>query len=291
MSLLMRQLFRNTHRSLSSTIYKLCDAGKLLGTNVGELINHKRITSGFKYSVATGNWGMQKGASGQTGVAQILSRMTAVAAMANLRRINTPINRDGKAPKPRQLHYTCWGIICPVETPEGASCGLVRNLALMTHVRLGCISHPVSSIICDLDHPRIVRLLHCDAEVSACSTPVYVNGVLIGMVRTTEADELCVVLRKMRRNQKLPFDCSIVLFDGSLHVCMDAGCLCRPPPRRQNRRVWRGVPRRWTTCGTHCCIAVSSNTSTSRRRKGSSSHYRSTRWHTSTTHCSLIRVR
>jgi DNA-directed RNA polymerase II subunit RPB2 len=49
MTLLMRQLFRNMYRTLTTTVNKLADTGKLLGTNVGELVNHKRITSGFKY--------------------------------------------------------------------------------------------------------------------------------------------------------------------------------------------------------------------------------------------------
>ena len=73
---------------------------------------------------STGNWGVQRSNNSQTGVAQMMSRMTAVAALSNLRRINTPINREGKAPKPRQLHYTSWGIVFPVETPEGTSCAM-----------------------------------------------------------------------------------------------------------------------------------------------------------------------
>ena len=31
--------------------------------------------------------------------------------------------RDGKLAKPRQLHNTLWGMICPAETPEGAAVG------------------------------------------------------------------------------------------------------------------------------------------------------------------------
>ena len=27
-----------------------------------------------------------------------------------------------------------WGMLCPCDTPEGEACGLVKNLALMTHV-------------------------------------------------------------------------------------------------------------------------------------------------------------
>lgn len=38
---------------------------------------------------------------------------------------------------PRALHPSQWGMLCPADTPEGESCGLVKNLALMTHVTTG----------------------------------------------------------------------------------------------------------------------------------------------------------
>lgn len=92
LSLLFRQLYRNFLKALTTQVYKLIDSKKMSATPISELINHRRITCGFKYAFSTGNWGAQKGSS-QSGVAQILSRMTTVSAVANLRRINTPINR------------------------------------------------------------------------------------------------------------------------------------------------------------------------------------------------------
>ena len=56
------------------------------------------------------------------------SRLTFASTLSHLRRINSPIGRDGKMAKPRQLHNTLWGMICPAETPEGAAVGLVKIL-------------------------------------------------------------------------------------------------------------------------------------------------------------------
>ena len=39
--------------------------------------------------------------------------------------------------KPRLLHSTQWGMMCPAETPEGQSCGIVKNLALMSYISVG----------------------------------------------------------------------------------------------------------------------------------------------------------
>ena len=91
MSLLFRQVYRTFLKSLTSQMNRLMDSRKLAYTNIGEMINYKKITGAFKYAFSTGNWGMQRGSSTQTGVAQMMSRMTTVAALSNLRRINTPI--------------------------------------------------------------------------------------------------------------------------------------------------------------------------------------------------------
>ena len=72
------------------------------------------------------------------GVSQVLNRLAYASTLSHLRRINSPIGREGKLAKPRQLHNTQWGMICPAETPEGQACGLVKNLALMTYIRCPC---------------------------------------------------------------------------------------------------------------------------------------------------------
>ncbi|ORX36992.1 beta and beta-prime subunits of DNA dependent RNA-polymerase [Piromyces finnis] len=79
----------------------------------------------------------------RAGVSQVLNRYTFASTLSHLRRLNTPIGRDGKLAKPRQLHNTHWGMVCPAETPEGQACGLVKNLALMSYVSVGSSSAPI----------------------------------------------------------------------------------------------------------------------------------------------------
>lgn len=40
-------------------------------------------------------------------------------------------------------------MICPAETPEGASCGLVKNLALMAFVSVGASANSLITILED----------------------------------------------------------------------------------------------------------------------------------------------
>ena len=47
---------------------------------------------------------------------------------------------------PRALQPSQWGMLCPADTPEGESCGLVKNLALMTHVTTDDEEQPLAKL-------------------------------------------------------------------------------------------------------------------------------------------------
>lgn len=64
-------------------------------------------------------------------ILQVLNRLTFASTLSHLRRVNSPIGRDGKLAKPRQLHNTLWGMICPAETPEGAAVGEYNLLVIL----------------------------------------------------------------------------------------------------------------------------------------------------------------
>jgi DNA-directed RNA polymerase II subunit RPB2 len=64
-----------------------------------------------------------------------------------LRRINTPIDKSGKLIDPRKLHGTSIGYLCPAETPEGQSVGVVKNLSYLTIVSGYSDSSPIYEYI------------------------------------------------------------------------------------------------------------------------------------------------
>jgi DNA-directed RNA polymerase II subunit RPB2 len=93
----------------------------------------------LRNALATGNWG--KSMTGEvirSGVAQVLKRDTSYfATLSHLRRVVAPIQASSKSAKPRLLHNTHFGLICPSETPEGQKIGIVKNFSLMAKVSLG----------------------------------------------------------------------------------------------------------------------------------------------------------
>lgn len=224
-ALQFRQLLRNFRRTFQTNLQHAADTEKFIYV-IDMMKNSKRITAGFKYALSTGKWGMSKGASTQTGVAQVLTRMNPLSTLSHLRRINTPINRDGKMTQPRQVHPSNWGLVCSHESPEGAPCGLIKNLALLCHVRLGYPIDPVQRLIA----PQIVSLETAQSHELQVGHWVFINGRIVGVVDPHKAVAFVAWLRHKRQMQALPFDASIAHREElrEIHISVDAGCCCRP---------------------------------------------------------------
>ncbi|KAJ2416457.1 DNA-dependent RNA polymerase II [Coemansia sp. RSA 2530] len=108
---LFRTLFRKLTKETTRYLQKCIDSSREFNMNMA--VQHSTITNGLRYALATGNWGEQKKAmQARAGVSQVLNRYTFASTLSHLRRCNTPIGRDGKIAKPRQLHNTHWGLVC-----------------------------------------------------------------------------------------------------------------------------------------------------------------------------------
>lgn len=245
LALIFRQRFRAFLKNLQFSMSKQTSKG-IQHIDVIDSINQKSITAGLKYAFATGNWGVQKGGSAQTGVAQVMTRLNKAATDANLRNVNTPINRDGKNPKPRQLHVSHYHIMCPVKTPEGASTGLIKNLAMLAHIRTGYdptfIERRIDFLKDEFQIAKIDDVLANvgasgggfidGAAVGANSVIVQVNGAVYGFVGAAFAKSFLQRMRALRRVGTVPFDVSIVHRHRHQHneiaISTDSGCVLRP---------------------------------------------------------------
>lgn len=225
---LLAKLFRLLFRKLSRDIFRYMQ--RCVETNrdfnLSLAIRPSTITDGLRYSLATGNWGEQKKAmSSKAGVSQVLNRYTYSSTLSHLRRTNTPIGRDGKIAKPRQLHNSHWGLVCPAETPEGQACGLVKNLSLMTCISVGT---PSDAIVEYLEEWGMDPLEDYVPHKDKKSTRIFVNGVWVGVQKdATIIDE---ALRGLRRKGDISPEVSIVrnLREKEFKIFTDAGRVYRP---------------------------------------------------------------
>lgn len=225
---LLANLFRILFRKLSRDIYRYMQRCIERGEdfNVVSAVKSTTITSGLKYSLATGNWGEQKKAmTSRAGVSQVLNRYTYASTLSHLRRTNTPIGRDGKLAKPRQLHNTHWGLVCPAETPEGQACGLVKNLSLMAGISVGTSSEPISYL---LEEWGLEPLSDYDPQEHKNATRVFLNGNWVGTHR--DPGMLVDTMRQLRRSGTISPEVSLVrdIREREFKIFTDAGRVYRP---------------------------------------------------------------
>nr|VDC99656.1 unnamed protein product [Brassica oleracea] len=229
---LFRMLFRKLARDVRSYVQKCVDSGKEV--NLLFAINAKTITSGLKYALATGNWGQANASGTRAGVSQVLNRLTYASTLSHLRRLNSPIGREGKLAKPRQLHNSQWGMMCPAETPEGQACGLVKNLALMVYVTVGSAASPILAILSDLGTENLGV---CSTKHYTPSYKIFVNGKWVGIHR--DPDMLVKTLRLLRRSNGINTEVSVVrdIRLKELRIYTDYGRCSRPLFIVDNQRL------------------------------------------------------
>jgi DNA-directed RNA polymerase II subunit RPB2 len=223
-ALLFRQLMRQFVKNMRRYMYITIENRRYM--NLPDAVNNRKISAALRFAFRTGNWSTQRTSGTHVGVTQVILRMSHIALQSQIRRVNTPICREGKATHVRQAHVSHWGIVCPSETPEGTGCGLVKNLAVLTHVRIGVPSALICSVlyahlgVVKFDHvlhaaPRFTRLL------------VFVNGDIVGVHPSPEV--LVRDARLARRTLNLPFDTSVVSHpQGGVSLHTDTGCCLRP---------------------------------------------------------------
>ncbi len=201
-------------------------------TNIHKLIKSTTIETGIKYSLATGNWGI-KTASNKVGIAQVLNRLNFSSTLSHLRRLATPNEKTGKLIAPRKLHNTQWGVVCPAETPEGGSVGVVKNLAILTVVTNMTNSEPVYHKV---KHNGLITFDKVgdkeECQIKYHEIPkfgkIFINGNWVGLHRNLK--ELFDKLISFRRLSVIHIHTSISLDidTNELYVYTDGGRCARP---------------------------------------------------------------
>jgi len=161
------------------------------------IIDSKIITNDLKNGIATGNWGTKT--FSKTGVSQVLARLNPQASLSHCRRMSVPITKNGTTSKPRQLHNTQIFKICPAETPEGGSVGLVTNMAFLCQFSN---NYPPEIMKENLESMGMM-----DTQSSHEDIKVFINGRLDGYL--DDMNPYYSELKRQKQHEIIPFDISI----------------------------------------------------------------------------------
>ena len=202
-------------------------------TNIYKIVKASTIENGLKRALSTGDFGIKHLNSNKVGVAQVLNRLTYLATQSHLRRINTPIDKSGKLVEPRKITGTSWGFLCPAETPEGQSVGVVKNLSYLTIVSGYSDSTPIYDYIID----KIIAFKEGDSKLYYNKVKVFINGRLVGVTDTPI--ELYTELKQKKYKGIINIYTSIVFNykQKEIYISNECGRLLRPLLKVKNNKI------------------------------------------------------
>ena len=205
----------------------------LIDDNINEYFKEKILENGFKKAFK-GSWGSEEHTH-RPEVIQDLNRLSYNSFISHLRKMNLPLDSSAKVVGPRLLHSSQWGIIDPVDTPDGGNVGLHKHMSLGAHITSGYSSKPIIDFLRKVIFMELLE--ECTTQYISKSVKVFVNGAWIGIV--TNPSIVIDILKKYRRLGLLPIYTSITwsIKDNIIYIYSDSGRLTRPIFYIENKNI------------------------------------------------------
>lgn len=216
-------------------------ADLIVRENVSYFWKDYRMMNEFSKSFK-GLWGTK------AGIAQELSRLSYVGYLSHLRRTNLQIDPSMNTAPPRRLYASQFGLMCPVDSPDGSSVGHTKALATLARVTTAFPSEKVKAILIASRMVRETADIH-PATWEPKWTKIFVNSDLFG-VCTGNTEALHSLLVAKRRSGEIRFEVSLSWnrLGNEYRIACDAGRPIRPvyregatPEMIFNTKTWGDI--------------------------------------------------
>lgn len=227
LSLLFEDLFKRFNAELKKIADQTIPKPRAAQFDIVKHMRQDQITHGLVHAITSGNWIIKRFNMNRAGVTQVLSRLSFISCLGMMTRISSQFEKTRKVSGPRSLQPSQWGMLCPSDTPEGEACGLVKNLALMTHITTDQDEEPIIRLAYNLGVEDISML--SGEEISHPSIYlVFLNGNILGVVKNYK--RLVETFRLMRRAGYVNEFVSICPnhHHRFVNIASDGGRVCRP---------------------------------------------------------------
>lgn len=227
LSLLFEDLFKRFNAELKKIADQTIPKPRAAQFDIVKHMRQDQITHGLVHAITSGNWIIKRFNMNRAGVTQVLSRLSFISALGMMTRISSQFEKTRKVSGPRSLQPSQWGMLCPSDTPEGEACGLVKNLALMTHITTDQNEEPIIRLAYNLGVENLNML--SGEEISHPSVYlVFLNGNILGVVKNYK--RLVETFRLMRRAGYISEFVSICPNHQHrfVNIASDGGRVCRP---------------------------------------------------------------
>jgi DNA-directed RNA polymerase II subunit RPB2 len=232
---LVKEMQKNVIKEINNGSWRSSDDYEniISASNVCKIIKSTTIETGINRALSTGDFSIKQSNSSKVGVAQVVNRLTTAATLSHMRRINTPIDKSGELIDPRKLHGTTWGFLCPAETPEGQSIGVVKNISYLTHMTISTNSSSLYTYVA----PFMNDINTIKPGEAFNKVKVFVNGCWVGVT-----DDPMTLYESMKEKKykgiiniytSVVFDCKMM----EIRICNDGGRMTRPLLRVKDGRA------------------------------------------------------
>ncbi|KAI3873489.1 hypothetical protein MKW98_008141 [Papaver atlanticum] len=226
---LISLLFEDLFKTMNDEAKKQMDVESKKGSSRSpeSYIMGNSITQGLERALSTGNWDLKRFRMHKTGMTQVLARLSFIAAVGQMTRVKPQFEKSRKVSGPRALQPSQWGMLCPCDTPEGEACGLVKNLALMTHVTTDQEEGPLISLCHGLGVESLEQLSAEEIHLPNSFLVIF-NGIILGKHRLPQ--RFATSMRQLRRAGKIGEFISVYVNEKQhcVYIASDGGRVCRP---------------------------------------------------------------
>jgi DNA-directed RNA polymerase II subunit RPB2 len=210
---LIKPLFKRFMKSVQQFIEKNNEIqyNKREDFNIINILNRFCITQRIYYCFNTGNWGIPKSNYIRQGVSQVLSRLSYVGTVSHLRRLIVPIGKESRNILVRQTHDSTFGFLCPVETPEGQGCGIIKNFSLLNQISVHIDTVHMKDIL-DILFINSCFTKQDDSFIKSHNLNLiclYLNGIWIGSIEEKDHNNFIDTFRYYRKINIIPYSVSI----------------------------------------------------------------------------------
>ena len=156
-------------------------------------LDNQLMTKTFSTSFSSNRWGFRR-TDGTTTVTDTLKEASLAEKASSLTKIQAQVAKEVKKPEVRMVDPSQSGYVCPVETPEGASCGLIKHTAITNNLSVDTGDDTVR---------RELKKFVSSSKSANYNTVCMLDGVLMGWCDgNLTAREMIAKRRKM----ELPID-------------------------------------------------------------------------------------
>lgn len=186
--------------------------------------------------------------NGRAGVSQELARPSYLAVIHHLRKTDLQIDKSTSTAPPRRLYASQFGIMCPVDSPDGSDIGYKKALTILAQVSTAFPSEEIKKILRESAIVRETQDIHPSTWKPEW-TKIYINSDLVG-VCTGNTEQLHAIMLKARRDGRLGRAVSLAWMrvNNEYHIYADAGRPVRPvyregtlPEQIQKTKTWNDI--------------------------------------------------